>query len=47
MVENLTEKDLVICLISGGGLFELLFELPNIPLEELIQKDKGTHSQRC
>ena len=38
MVENLTEKDLVICLISGGG--SSLFELPTIPLEELIQKTK-------
>lgn len=38
MVSNLTEKDLVITLISGGG--SSLFELPTIPLEELIEKTK-------
>lgn len=35
MVENLTEKDLVITLISGGG--SALFESPLVPLEELIK----------
>lgn len=38
MTSELTEKDLVICLISGGG--SSLFELPTISLEELIEKTK-------
>jgi glycerate-2-kinase len=40
MVENLTEKDLVITLISGGG--SSLFELPTegVTLEDIVQKTK-------
>lgn len=40
MVENLTEKDLVICLISGGG--SALFELPmsRFNLDTIIKKTK-------
>ncbi len=40
MVENLTEKDLVICLISGGGssLFEL--PIPEVDLDTIIETTK-------
>lgn len=38
MVKGVTDKDLVITLISGGG--SALFELPTVPLEELIQTTK-------
>ena len=40
MVGSLTEKDLVICLISGGGsaLFEL--PMPGITLDNIIEKTK-------
>ncbi len=40
MVENLTEKDLVITLISGGG--SSLFELPidGVSLEDIVEKTK-------
>lgn len=40
MVENLTDKDLVICLISGGG--SSLFELPmsRLNLDTIIEKTK-------
>lgn len=42
MVENLTEKDLVICLISGGGssLFELPIDMSRTGLDTLIEKTK-------
>jgi len=36
-INNLTEKDLVIVVITGGG--SALFESPNIPLERLISID--------
>ncbi|MBN2093773.1 MAG: DUF4147 domain-containing protein [Candidatus Zambryskibacteria bacterium] len=45
MVENLTEKDLIITLISGGGsaLFEL--PVPGVPLDTLIAKTKELTAQ--
>lgn len=39
MVKNLTEKDLVINLISGGG--SALFDIPTIPIEEIVGLTKA------
>jgi len=38
LVKKATKKDLVICLISGGG--SSMFEIPNIPLSKLILLNK-------